>query len=159
MRLRNLVVPLALIALTSCSSAPDEVAATATPVETTPETYALTVDVIDVVPLQIATNNDDVECYPSAATVGANKKGAQFPQITVRDAAGTIVGTADVSVAGSWGEDRCSMPTFVGDVPASNFYTLTLVGDGGIFKIESHEFELTVEAEPVDGEIVVEWEL
>lgn len=159
MRLRSLVVLLALIALTSCSSVPDEIAETAAPVETTPESYVLTVNVIDVVPLQIATNKDDVECYPSAATVGANKKGAQFPQITVRDAAGTIVGTANVSVAGSWGEDRCSMPTLIGDVPASDFYTLTLTGDGGIFEIESHSFERTIEAEPVDGEIVVEWEL
>ncbi|WP_270409871.1 hypothetical protein [Brachybacterium paraconglomeratum] len=159
MRARALCGSLALIALSSCSGAPNEVAATSPPVETTPETYTLTVDVIDAVPLQIATNNDDVECYPSAATVGANKKGAQFPQITVRDAAGTIVGTAAVSVEGSWGEDRCSMPTLIGDVPMSGFYTLTLEGDGGIFKIESHSFERTVEAEPVDGEIVVEWEL
>lgn len=159
MRARALAVPLALVALVACSGVPEEVSEASPPVETAPEAYSLTVDVIDVVPLQIATNNDDVECYPSAATVGANKKGAQFPQITVRDAAGTIVGTADVSVEGSWGEDRCSMPTLIGDVPASDFYTLTLAGDGGIFKIESHSFERTVEADPVDGEIVVEWEL
>lgn len=159
MRLRSFAASICLLALASCSAAPEEDTAEPSPEVTTPETYEMTIDVVDVVPLQIATNSDDVECYPSAATVGAGKQGAQHPQITVRDAGGTIVGTADVSVSGSWGEDRCSMPTEIGEVPASDFYTLTLEGDGGIFKIESHSFERTVEADPVGGEIVVEWEL
>ncbi|MFC7463273.1 hypothetical protein [Brachybacterium sp. GCM10030252] len=159
MRARFLTLAFASLALAACTSGSSKPVNSATSETATPPPLVLTVNVTDVVPLQIATNKDDKECYPSAVTVGASEKGAQHPKITVRDADGTIVGTADVSVSGSWTEDGCTMPTLVGEVPASDFYTLALKGDGGIFKIESHEFEKTVEAEPVDGELVVEWEL
>lgn len=159
MRPRLLALPAAVLLISGCGSpSPETVAEPATEIST-PETIELTVEVIDRAPLQLATNKDDVECYPSAATVGASKNGAQWPQITVRDAGGTVVGTAEVSVSGAWADDACSMPTLIGEVPASDFYSLSLIGDGGIFKVESHEFERTVESDPVDGKLVVEWEL
>lgn len=151
------------MALTACGGTAEPVATTAppSPSETpTPVEYRLDITLVDQVPLNLAMNSDDVECYPTAATVGAGKDGAEMPQFIVEDADGTVIATRDVSVTGAWGEDSCTMTTSIHDVPASGFYTIRLEGDDwGVRGVKRIELEKTIEVDTADGNVVIEWNI
>jgi len=155
MRARALAVPLALLALTSCSGETDESAPLAA--QSTPETYGLVVEVTDGSPLDLAMNVDDKVCRPSA--LFSKVEDAAIPSFVVEDASGVTVATGEMKWDGEWGGESCTLTTDLGEVPASDFYTVRLAGDDGLFEVEAFEFETTVQAAPVDGVVTVEWTL
>lgn len=154
MRPRPALVALPLLLLAGCSS-PEP--APATPPEAEPETYTLMVEVVDATPLDLAMNVDDEKCRPSA--LFSKVEDARVPEFVVEDASGTTIATGEISQGGEWSGGSCTLVTELGEVPASEFYTIRLAGDDGLFTVTSFEFETTVQAAPVDGVVTVEWTL
>lgn len=138
------------LALTACGTAQVEETSAAEPTSSEPTEYALFIKVHDSVPLDFTINDGEGGCFPDALTVGATKLGAQPPQIVIRDASGTIVGTAPLDSDGRWEDDTCILSADAGEVAAADFYTFTVEGDTGIFEIEQFTHEETLKAEPLD---------
>lgn len=151
--MRRLVLPLALLVLAGCGGSPDAVPAPT--VE--PESYVLTVTVIDGGRLDVSAPTSDGGCRPSA--VLSPSEDARTPAFTVEDAAGTTVATGEITISGTWADEACTLTTELGEVAGSEFYTVRLAGDHGRVSPEPFEFETTVRADPVDGAVSVKWDL
>jgi len=139
-----------VLALTACGSAQVEETSAAEITSPEPTQYTIFIKVHDSVPLDFTINDGEGGCFPDALTVGANELGAQPPQVVIRDASDTVVGTAPLDSDGRWEDDTCILSADAGEVAASDFYTFTVEGDAGIFEIEQFSHEETLKTERLE---------
>lgn len=64
-----------------------------------------------------------------AGTISHDGEVPPGPAVVVKDATGTVVATEDApQVGGSYSQDVCTVPVSLGEIPASDFYEITVTG-------------------------------
>lgn len=84
----------------------------------------MSVRLVDNVPMNGFQNINDRSCAPTPAIVSPGTEVVD-PQVTVKDASGTIVATKIVDSNGPKTDDGCQIDVGMGSVTMSDFYTVT----------------------------------
>lgn len=111
-----------LLFVSGCAGAPS-----ASP---SPENRAITVRIVDLVPLDVYWNYNDVQCTAQEFMEAKVDRG---PQVTISDGAGKVLASQDGPLIGGITKlkDRCTVDVAFTEVPASDVYVVTVKGHSG----------------------------